>query len=181
MSEPESVPPVPEADPEAAAARRRAALRRPLWIAVLLLVLAAGALWVTSTMTWGATRVKPDATGAEVQPALVPMALFCVAAVAAAVALAGWMRRVLGALVVLAAIVVSRVVVAASPPAGAYAVALAGVLLMAAAGLLLLVRGAAMPRLGGGYQTPGAARRNADPERELWNALERGDDPTDRD
>ncbi|MGM1058146.1 Trp biosynthesis-associated membrane protein [Saccharothrix sp. Mg75] len=171
----------PEADPEAAAAARAgAARRRPLWIAVLLLLLAAGALWATSTMTWGATRVKPEATGAEVQPALVPVALFCVAAVAAAVALAGWMRRVLGALVLLAAVAVSRMVTAASPPAAAYAVVLLGLLLMAAAGLLLLVRGAAMPRLGGGYQTPGAARRSADPERELWNALERGDDPTER-
>jgi hypothetical protein len=58
---------------------------------------------------------------------------------------------------------------------------LLGAALAVAAGVLLVVRGSAMPRLGGGYQTPGAAKRTADPERDLWNALERGDDPTDRD
>jgi hypothetical protein len=35
-----------------------------------------------------------------------------------------------------------------------------------------------MPRLGGNYQTPSAAKGNESPEKELWRALSEGEDPT---
>ncbi|XVV02004.1 Trp biosynthesis-associated membrane protein [Actinosynnema sp. CA-248983] len=155
--------------------------RRPLWIVVALLVLGAVALWGSSSMTWGATRLEAEATGAQVSPALLPAALLSAAAIAAVVALGGWVRRLVGAVLVLAGVAVGFTAVAAGPPVPALLVALAGTACVVGAGVVLLVRGGAMPRLGGGYQTPGAAKKSADPEREMWNALERGDDPTERD
>ncbi|WP_083751842.1 Trp biosynthesis-associated membrane protein [Saccharothrix sp. ALI-22-I] len=152
--------------------------RRPLWIVVALLLLGAVALWGASGITWDASA---DRSGAEVVPALTPLALLCLAAIAAVVALSGWVRRVLGVVVLLAGGVAAFQAVGTDGPVLGRGLVFAGALLVVAAGALLVVRGSSMPRLGGGYQTPGAAKRTADPERELWNALERGDDPTDRD
>jgi hypothetical protein len=160
--------------------------RRPLWTAVLLLVLGALALWGSSGLTWvseqrdraGVGLVEVGRSGGEVVPALVPLAVLAVAAVAAAVALGGVARRVLGVLVALAgglAVVLAVTAAGSLPPR---LLAVAGGLAVLAGGVVLVLRSAVMPRLGGGYQTPGAAKRVADPERELWNALERGEDPT---
>ncbi|MEJ2855149.1 MULTISPECIES: Trp biosynthesis-associated membrane protein [unclassified Saccharothrix] len=155
--------------------------RRPLWIVVVLLVLGAVALWGSSGMTWGATRLDAQASGAEVSPALLPTAVLSAAAIAAVVALGGWVRRLVGVVLVLAGVAVGFTTVAAGPPVAALSVALVGTLCVVGAGVVLVLRGGAMPRLGGGYQTPGAAKKSTDPEREMWNALERGDDPTERD
>lgn len=156
----------------------RSAARRPLWIVVALLLLAAVALWGASAMSWDASA---DRSGGDVVPALTPLALLCLAAIAAVVALSGWVRRVLGVVVLLAGAAAAFQGVDADGPLTGRGLVLLGALLAVLAGVLLVVRGSAMPRLGGGYQTPGAAKRTADPERELWNALERGDDPTERD
>jgi hypothetical protein len=152
--------------------------RRPLWIVVALLLLGAAALWGASGLTWDASA---DRTGADVVPALTPLALLCLAAIAAVVALGGWVRRVLGVVVLLAGAAVAFQGLGADGPTIGRGLVLLAALSVVAAGALLVVRGSAMPRLGGGYQTPGAAKKNADPERDLWHALERGDDPTDRD
>jgi hypothetical protein len=117
----------------------------PLWIAALLLVGAAGAFWGAGS---------------------VPVALLCLAAVAAVVALSGVTRRVLGALLIVVGI------------AGAFSghwPAIAGGVLVVASGALQVVLGARMPKVGvGGQKT-----RAHDPETDMWRALERGDDPTD--
>lgn len=167
-----------ESEEERAERRARAARRRPLWIAVALLLAGAGALGAASGLTWDAAAERD---GGDVVPSLVPLALLCLAAIAAVVALAGWARRVLGGVVLLAGVAAGFQGAGADGPLTGRGLVLAGAALVVAAGLLLVVRGAAMPKLGGGYQTPGAAKRSADPERELWNALERGDDPTERD
>jgi hypothetical protein len=117
----------------------------PLWIAALLLVGAAGAFWGAGS---------------------VPVALLCLAAVAAVVALSGVTRRILGALLVVVGI------------AGAFSghwLAIAGGVLVVASGALQVVLGARMPKIGMGGQKP----RAHDPETDMWRALERGDDPTD--
>ncbi|MFT7838187.1 Trp biosynthesis-associated membrane protein [Saccharothrix sp. BKS2] len=149
-----------------------------MWIVVALLVAAAAALGGASGLTWDAAA---DLDGGDVVPALVPLALLCLAAIAAAVALGGWARRALGGVVLLAGVAAGVQGVGADGPLTGRGLVLAGAALVVAAGALLLARGAAMPKLGGGYRAPGAVERTADPERELWNALERGDDPTDRD
>lgn len=145
---------------------------------MLSLLLGSAALWGSSQLVWDTSA---DRRGDEVLPSLVPLALLCLAAIAAVVALSGWARRVLGAVVVAAGGTAVFLGVTASGALPGRGLAWLGGFLVLGAGVLLVVRGGAMPRLGGGYQTPGAAKRSTDPERELWNALERGDDPTDRD
>ncbi|WP_318295521.1 Trp biosynthesis-associated membrane protein, partial [Streptomyces griseoaurantiacus] len=84
----------------------RGAARRPMWVVVLLLVLAAGALWGSSRLAWTAlVEERPGGAvtvalreGDEHSPALVPLALLALAGIAAVVATGGWVRRVLGAL-----------------------------------------------------------------------------------
>jgi hypothetical protein len=156
---------------------------------VLLLLLGALALWGASGLTWATESVeRPGAgvttiarSGSDLAPGLVPLAVLCAAAVAAVVALSGWVRRVLGGVVLAAGLGAGWFTIAAGGGLAPRALALVGTLLVLAAGVLLLVRGPSMPRLGGSYQTPSAAKRTKDPDKDMWHALERGDDPTDRD
>ncbi|MCS7478285.1 Trp biosynthesis-associated membrane protein [Umezawaea endophytica] len=155
---------------------------------VLLLLLGALALWGASGLTWvteaverpGAAATTAARSGADVAPGLVPLAVLSATAVAAVVALSGWVRRVLGGVVLAVGLGAAWVVVAAPGTVPPKALAVLGALLVVGAGVVLLVRGQAMPRLGGSYQTPAAAKGASDPDKDLWRALERGDDPTDR-
>jgi len=96
----------------------------------------------------------------------VPVALLCLASVAAVVALSGVARRVLGALLVVVGI--------AAAFSGSWPAIAGGVLVVASGGLQVAL-GARMPKIGVG----GQKSRAPDPETDLWRALERGDDPTD--
>ncbi|WP_394616456.1 Trp biosynthesis-associated membrane protein [Lentzea sp. JNUCC 0626] len=118
---------------------------RPLWIAALLLVGAAGAFW-----------------GAD----SVPVALLCLASVAAVLAFSGVARRVLGALLIVVGVVAAF---------SGHWLAIAGGVLVVASGALQVALGGRMPKIGMG----GQKARAHDPETDLWRALERGDDPTD--
>ena len=118
---------------------------RPLWIAALLLVGAAGAFWGAGS---------------------VPVALLCLAAVAAVVALSGAARRVLGVLLVVVGVVAAF---------SGHWLAIAGGVLVVGSGALQVVLGGRMPKIGMG----GQKARARDPETDMWRALERGDDPTD--
>lgn len=96
----------------------------------------------------------------------VPVALLCLASVAAVVALSGVARRALGAVLIVVGIVAA---------ASGHWLAAAGGVLMAGSGALQVALGARMPKIGMG----GQKARAHDPETDLWRALERGDDPTD--
>uniref|UniRef100_UPI0015F109BD Trp biosynthesis-associated membrane protein n=1 Tax=Pseudonocardia pini TaxID=2758030 RepID=UPI0015F109BD len=128
-----------------------------------------------------------------------------VAGVAAAVALSGVPRRILGGLVAAAGVggLVTALVGWLSPPSaeelpgllgsaagGAAAVpgavvtttaapllAVLGGLLVALGGVLLVVADRRLPRMGAKYDAPGAARP-VDPERTAWDELDSGVDPT---
>ena len=119
--------------------------RRPLWIVLVLLLLASAGQWAAGQ---------------------VPFALFCLAAVAALVALSGWARRVLGVVLVASAAV-------AAPSWNGFAIA-SGVCLLVS-GVTLAWLGQHMPRFGMG----GQESSRPDHERDMWRALERGEDPTD--
>jgi len=171
-----------------------------LWTVVVLLVLGAGMLWLSSRLTWSWARettplrgtVVVTRSGADVSSALVPLAVLALAAVAAVLAIGGWGRRLVGVLVGLAGVatvwagVAGLTAVFGAHPdgyprsqvlAGHGLAVLAGLLLVAAS--VLVVRDAArMPRMGGTYQTPSAAKRRRDPDAELWQALSDGRDPT---
>ncbi|WP_007025757.1 Trp biosynthesis-associated membrane protein, partial [Saccharomonospora iraqiensis] len=82
-------------------ATRAGAARRPLWTALLSLVLAAGALWAASSLIWvevprGLTvdgRMADDLSGADLVSWPLPLALLALAAVPALPALPGAGRR----------------------------------------------------------------------------------------
>lgn len=173
-----------------------------MWTVIALLLLGAAALWLASRLTWSWSRqltplrgtVVVTERGSEVAPALVPIAILAVAAVAAVFAIGGWARRVVGALVGLAGVGAVWVGVSGLPavlgahPAGypvsqvvfGHASAVLAGLLVLVAGVLVVRNADRLPRLGGGYQTPSAAaaKRRRDPDTELWQALSEGRDPT---
>jgi uncharacterized membrane protein (TIGR02234 family) len=167
----------------------------------LLLLLGAGGLYLSSRLTWAQTVtrsplhgvVTTDVAGSEDSPALVPLALLALAAIAAALAIGGWPRRVLGGLVVLAGLAAAYVGVAdlggvfGAHPNGyptsqalfAHLLPIVAGVLMVAGGVVIIRAATTMPRLGASYQAPGAAKRAPDPDAELWQALSAGNDPTD--
>lgn len=200
--------------------------RRLLGVAALLLAAASAALGAAAALGWsrqvfdvplrGAVPVAVD--GGAVAPALGPLALVALAAIAALLAIGGQPRRVVGLLLLAAAALPAWWALGAlvgwndlaavaersadlaprSAPRGSPAVqpvgpgaALLAALLLAAAGLLVVARGHRMPRLGARFRTPAARRgepagdaldpeRAQDLERELWDSLDAGEDPTER-
>jgi len=189
------------------------AARRRLVLVCLALVAAAGALEGAARLGWftagvdavGRGTVPVTATGADLLPGLSGVALLALAAVAAAVALAGTPRRLVGGLGAAAGSYVGVATVrlvlvpptpadlAALPdaPAGGTAVAgsvvlqpgplpaVLGAALLLAAGLGLIVAEPRLPRFGARYAARPAERADAaDPDRAAWEALDAGRDPT---
>lgn len=138
-------------------------------------------------------------TGRQVARAVAPLALVGLGATVAIVATRGRQRSLVGAVLsivggslcwlagqVLAdpdgaarAADISRVGVGTASATGWPWVAATGGLLLALTGALVAVRGRHWPALSGRYdREPAAARVPASPEVVLWEALDRGDDPT---
>ena len=182
---------------------RPKASRRPLWMIIVGLLAGAGLLWASSKLSWAwSVEVTPlhgkvvDARdGATLAPALVPLALVSLAAIAAALATRGWPRRIVGGLVVLAGLgTIAVAFTQLAPLFGAHPngyplsqiilahvlTVLAG-LLVAAAGALIVREARNLPGLGSNYETPAGGKRKRDPDDELWRALSEGEDPTARD
>lgn len=154
----------------------------------VLVLVAAGREWVANV------RPAGDAvpTGSELSPALTPLALAALAGVVAVLATKGVGRRLMGGLLALcglAAAVASWRATEASTVldrlrqgAGALTwdttawpyIAVTGALIVAGAGVVAIVRGGRWSAMSGRYerQTP------AMDDRSLWDALDRGDDPT---
>jgi hypothetical protein len=162
-------------------------MRRPLWIVSGALLGAAVALWGSSRLAWTTERVGHPGTditsvlshtGGELKP-LVPLAVLALAGVAAAIALAGWPRRLLGVVLAVAGVGAVALSVGGTDffPWGRILAALGG-LLMIVAGVLLVRFGAAIPRLGAAYQRTGGEPSAEDSDHEMWQALSLGKDPT---
>jgi uncharacterized membrane protein (TIGR02234 family) len=186
--------------------------RRLLVLVCLALVAAAAALEGAARLGWFTTSVDAvgrgtvpvTATGADLLPGLSGVALLGLAAVAAAVALAGPGRRLLGGLVAAAGCYVGvalvRLLLARPSPADLAALPDApaggtpgastalqagplpaglGAILLVAAGVALLAAERRFPRFGARYAARPAERRgDADPDRAAWEALDAGRDPT---
>jgi uncharacterized membrane protein (TIGR02234 family) len=149
----------------------------------------------------GALHTPEVATGGTAVPVLVPLAVLSLAAIAAAVATGVRLRRVVGGLVVVLGVVLG---VLAARGAGAqpadvaetlaktgrasvslatarlevpFARALAAFAALAdiAAGVLLMLRARAIPRMGAKYSRKPAP---PDADKQLWDALSEGSDPT---
>lgn len=143
-------------------------------------------------------------TGGMLRPELVPLALATLAAIAALLATSGWMRRVVGVVIALEGVLLGwRLVgwivgpateppIPGAPPGSepvrqvlsspiGPALMGAGALLLVVTGILVVVAATRMPAMGAKYSAPASARRDTrDPDRRLWDALDEGDDPTDR-
>lgn len=163
-------------------------MKRPLWTVVGALLGAAVALWASSRLAWSTEVVRhpgtdvttlADRRGGDGRP-LVPIALLALAGVAAAVALGGWPRRLIG--VVLGAAGIGAIAIAL--PGGTdffpwgRILAVLGGLLMIAAGVLVVRFSGRMPRMGAAYQRTNAERPSDDSDHEMWRALSLGKDPT---
>lgn len=180
--------------------------RRLLWTVLGLVVLAAVCLWSASTVTWAevpyTTPFSGEGTstidGARLRPELGPLALVVLAAAAAVLASRGVLRRSVGlVLAVIGALLCWRAALVefawsselppGGEPTGAVAINPPGPLLTAvggvalvAAGLLVTFRARRLPGMGSRYSAPGAAKeRPRDPDRQLWDALDADQDPTD--
>ena len=182
-------------------------------VAQLLLVLAAGALWVASRLTWVSVTafdgLSPPRTstlsGAEWSTALLPLALLLLTAALAALAVRGWLLRVLALLVDLACFALGYLGISliVMPDVGPRGAELAGVQIVnlvasqryiagavlttvAAVGALfaavLLMRSAvSSAHEARKYAAPGASGATvatAMSERGMWDALDEGHDPT---
>lgn len=172
--------------------------KRPLWIAVVGLLLGAAALWGSSQLVWfaefrdGGVRgtVLYTETGSQRAVALIPLALLALAGTAGLIATGGWPRRVLGAVLAVAGVAAAWIGVAAGSFAGfadglpvaqmlsARGLAILGGILVTAGGLAAIKGAGRMPRLGAKYSAPASKRTAKDPETELWEALSDGEDPT---
>lgn len=190
-----------------------AASRTALAATVAALVAASAALGGAATLGWAQVDVQAPLRGivvvrldgAAVFPALGALAVLTLAAVAAVLAISGWVRWLLGALLLGAAVPPILAVLgvfderrlgalamsaadrpARSVPLGSAtvllwgpALAVAGAGLLAAAGLALVARGHRMPRLGRRYQAPIARPiEQAIPDGRLWERMDAGEDPT---
>jgi uncharacterized membrane protein (TIGR02234 family) len=152
------------------------------------------------------TAVTSGGTGAQLRPELGPVALAALAAVAAVLATGGLLRRVMGLLIAMAGGLLAYRgyqtlsggwfdYVRDHAPAGGDPVGevstqpmgpllmLLGALLLVIAGVLTVLRAGRMPAMGAKYSAPGAAkeRPSHDADRQLWNELDAGRDPTAED
>jgi uncharacterized membrane protein (TIGR02234 family) len=182
--------------------------RRELWVWVLLtafgcvLVLAAaGQAWVGGVRGAGTTgAVAP--TGGDLSPVLTPLALAGLAGVVAVLAAKGIGRRLIGALLALCgagaglgtwfaaggdtvpAWLREHNVMHGTGPIAWHTVAAwpvvagLGAVLMAAGGVVAVVRGGRWAGMSDRYARKPAGSPEVTDDRALWDALDRGDDPT---
>ncbi|WP_433509869.1 Trp biosynthesis-associated membrane protein [Nonomuraea sp. CA-143628] len=186
---------------EVAARRGRRELTAWLVVTVLgcvLVLLAAGRAWVTNVRGAG-TGALAVPSGGDLSPVLTPLALAGLAGVVAVLATKGAGRRVIGALLALCGVgaglgawqaaggsgVLSwlreRNVMRATGAIQWDAVPLwpvvcgLGAVLMVAGGVLAVVRGGAWAGMSAKYTRE---RPETTGDRSMWDALDRGDDPT---
>jgi uncharacterized membrane protein (TIGR02234 family) len=182
--------------------------RRELAIVVLACAVGAALVLFAASRTWSVTlTVRPAPlpplrqaqTGSGQSPWLPAVALVALAGAGALLAVRGLARTAVGALLVGCGAVLALGAVGAltagrpggaaagdvGPRAGWPLLALSGAVLVAVAGLLTVVRGRRWPGMGARYERrPRPATRPApagSPDAApvaLWEALDRGDDPT---
>ena len=174
-----------ESDPgqqtQATSARRQLAIAASATaLGALVQLLAQGRVWV-------AVAGGKSWTGHALSSAVRPLALAELAGAVALVATRRWGRAGVGALIVAVALgaTVAALDAHAPPVAGPLEhhevwriVYVLAALIVLAAGSAGVVRGRRWSEMSARYESPGTRTRQRDPEVELWEALDRGDDPT---
>ncbi len=135
----------------------------------LLLAGAAAALWGSTRAGWGADPAPRFGTG---------LALVALAGFAGAVAVGGWAKRVVGAVVVLAGLLAGGVVLGTAGTGPGRWTALLGAVLLVAAGVLVVRLAPRLPTLGTRYRSADARRVSGGGDKDMWDGLTRGRDPT---
>lgn len=172
--------------------------KRPLWIVGVLLLGAAAALWGATELNWiPAPAVPPNrhpglgtggvggtgvgTSGGTGGPSFTALALLSLAGLLGMFAVGGWLRRVLGAIIVVAGGYVCWQAFATAGDKDMFTgrgLALLGGVLLVAAGLLVIRYASALPTMGSRYQLAGTERRSGDPDKDMWDGLSHGEDPT---
>ncbi|GAA1791975.1 Trp biosynthesis-associated membrane protein [Planosporangium flavigriseum] len=147
-----------------------------------LALLAAGRTWTHVTVVRPAPlpALNEAKTGAALLPWLSALALVALAGAGALLATRGLVRAAVGVLLVLsgfglAAGALSKLGVAT--PAWPVLTALGG-LLVAGSGVLTMVYGRAWPGMSARYERPAGTATAPRGEAQIWDALDRGEDPT---
>lgn len=191
-------------DPARKAARREMGGALLLIAAGAALVLSLGGrVWAEGAAMIHGSRFVLEATGSDVSKIPAALALLALAAGVAALATRGLGRVAVGALLALAGLGIAASAAAGASDRAALDgeaaskaaidgvravevthsvwpwVTLLGGVLIAVGGLLVVARGRHWPGMGSRYEAPGgrAPRRTAT-SADLWNALDRGEDPT---
>lgn len=150
-------------------------------VAVLLLGTAA-ALWGATELSWVAAPHDPGAeVGGTGGPSFSALALLALASLAGVFAVSGWPRRLLGAMIAVAGGWVCRQAIAAE---GAFdlltgrGLALLGGVAFFGAGVLIVMYATALPTMGARYERANTGRRSGDADKDMWDGLSDGEDPT---
>ncbi|MDX6257725.1 MAG: hypothetical protein QOJ11_4059 [Frankiales bacterium] len=161
----------------------RARARRELTVTVLLC--AAGALveLLAAGRPWAKVAARTY-TGSNVAGAVRPLALVALAGTAALLATRRWGRIAVGVLLVVAGVGTAVAAIRAGYPNSAHhleawrIVTIVAAVPVTVAGLAAATRGYRWSVMSARYDAPGARQRVQDPDVALWDALDRGDDPT---
>jgi hypothetical protein len=163
-------------------------------VAIAACVLGAGLALLATSRTWAVeTEVRPAPlpplraarTGADLLPWLPALAFVALAGAGALLATRGLARAAVGVLLILSGVglaggATTRLAEGASP-VWSLAATLGGVL-VGAAGTLTLVHGRTWPAMAARYErpapTPSGSSKRPVSKADLWDALDRGDDPT---
>jgi hypothetical protein len=167
--------------------------KRPLWIVVVLLLGAAAALWGATELNWvPAPDLPPNrqpglgtggvgTSSGTGGPSFTALALLSLAGLLGMFAVGGWLRRALGAIIVVAGGYVCWQALATAGDKNMFTgrgLALLGGVLLVAAGLLVIRYASTLPTMGSRYQLAGTERRSGDPDKDMWDGLSQGEDPT---
>lgn len=158
--------------------------KRPLWMIVVLLLGTALALWGATEVSWRppsgdhGPAYGEEGTGG---PSFTSIALLALASLAGVFAVGGWARRLLGAIGAVAGCWVCWETI--STPGNVdllsgRGLGLLGGLLFIAAGVLIVVHAAALPTMGARYERANTKQRSGDPDKDMWDGLSEGEDPT---
>ncbi len=156
----------------------------------MLLLGTAAALWGATEISW-VPAPEPTPTGPGTGggagdggtggPSFTALALLALSSLAGVFAVSGWTRRLLGGIIVVAG---GFVCWRAVSVAGGFdlltgrGLALLGGVLFAAAGALVVRFATTLPTMGARYQPADAGRRSGDRDKDMWDDLSHGEDPT---
>lgn len=154
---------------------------------VVALLGAAAALWGASALAWG-DAPAPDQPGMsdgtdDGSPDLTAIALLALAGLAGVFAVGGWVRRILGAILGAAAGYTGWRAIDAQVEGGfsllsGRGFAFLGAILLLVAATLVMAHARRLPTMGARYEAANTRARTGDPDKDMWDGLSEGEDPT---